>query len=201
MHLKVIISVLALALIGCGDNDSSNGVQAATMFVNDTSSQPTCGADTNNQLIYVFSEKRFKVCQDSTWTTIDISEKGEKGEKGDPGKGMQISTIYNCPRSENLNANEGLRHGSSTNVVTFSDNSYFMSCDAWIYEDGTYDTSSQSVFWPLDSIGAITDGIISCIPFFVTASFNIKLKQVTYIHQGDSERTETVSCTQSYSNK
>ncbi len=127
-------------------------------------------------------------------------DQGPAGPAGPQGPGgLEIAKQFFCGPSGDLDPTSSNRSGRNTQVVKYSDGSYFMSCLA-DYLDGTFlfiDTSSYVAWYAATSVG-VTGGSIGCVPFYVTAVYSISGNTVTYSNQADASKTQTVACTQSY---
>jgi hypothetical protein len=198
---------------------------AMTMQVADEDSRPECAEANNSQLIYVLSEKRFQVCNGGSWSRIEIAGKdgadGKDGEAGAAGKdgangadgadgvdgedgapgadGAKIVRIVSCGPSADIGVAD-FRYGSNLLVTTYSDASVSLSCKSaeWSVGETGLDSSSHTTVYPGDSVGVVS-GVISCVPFYVTAEFHIDTDSVKYINQADATYNDTVACTEVYS--
>lgn len=134
--------------------------------------------------------------------TILRGETGPTGATGPQGPaGITIDAQFSCTgSSSDLDPGGDIRRGQQTNVTRFTDGSYFISCMTSILDltlaIGNSDTSSYSAWYP--PVYASTYGVISCIPFYVTAEYSIASNTVTYVNQADAAQTATQSCLQTY---
>lgn len=134
--------------------------------------------------------------------TILRGEAGPQGEQGPAGaSGITIAAQFSCIGSSNdLDPDINItRRGSGTSVVRFSDGSYFITCLSSYLNTavGLDDTSSYSTWFASNSVG-VKNGVIPCIPYYVTAEYSIPNNSVTYISQADANQRQTLACIQVY---
>lgn len=223
--MRFFLMILVLAVVGCGEAPQGGGDGGApketveenplpaiettpdnfAMAVPTESDRPPCNNDNKYRLVYVKSLAAFHTCDGNLWSTIDLKGKdGNDGQDGASGangtNGMSIKSIYGCQSSStNLDAGSNLRYGSGAYITEFSDGSYFMTCDSSIlYQSPSdIDRSSSSIFYPRDSAG-VKGGSIECAPYYVSHTYVIAAKTVTYRNQADSTKHVSVICTQAY---
>lgn len=225
-HAALILAVATAAtLTSCGKEEKADmGGQSATTdqppansgqgsapmtLVLTAAEMPPCGAENNNQLIYVKDSAKFMTCSNGAWADIaikgekgdagakgDAGEKGDKGDQGQAGIGMEVANVYQCPIGSDIGVDD-YRYGGFGQITKYSDGSYLFSCSAYKFpiDDSFIDSSSFTVHWPASSNG-VTSGMISCIPLHITSYFSISAKTLTFENQADDTRTETVACTE-----
>jgi hypothetical protein len=138
--------------------------------------------------------------QGATGAQGPAGAQGVQGPQGPAGSaGISIAAQFSCGASGDLDPTVSSRTGQNTSIVRYTNGSYFMSCLV-DFLNGTFlyvDTSSYVSWFASDSVG-VNNGTISCVPFYVTASYSIADNSVTYTNQADNTQTEIVACTRTY---
>jgi hypothetical protein len=81
-----------------------------------TTDRPTCDTASVGRLIYLIAEKRFEVCEDSGWTTIDIAgAQGPTGESGAAGTSVWTESASNISFSS---GNVGIGEANPSTLLT-----------------------------------------------------------------------------------
>lgn len=194
-----------------GAKGAEKSTNSYSLFIATENDQPACDVDHEGQLIYVEDVAKFKHCKSGVWVEIDIKgEKGDtgaagtdgaKGDKGDKGDtGIKIASQYVCGASIDLDSGADTRKGLAAKITKFTDGSFFMTClSEEVYASTSHISLHEASFlYTSDSIAVEIDKILMCVPYYVTAYYNIDLNQVAYVNQADTSSTAVVSCTQAY---
>ena len=200
-----------------GDNPSPGtavGEVPYSLAVPNDAALPPCDEASKYRLVFVQDQAVFKSCSGTAWSVIDVKGKdgtagkdgadgkdGEAGENGADGASFGITAQWTCNgQTADLDTADAdiSRFGFGVEVVKFSNGDFFISClDRISDSDFTYaDSTSSSGLFTAQS-NAVAAGAISCLPFYVQATFDIDDEEVTWEALATNE-TDTVSCTKTF---